>query len=183
MLSLYLGGARSGKSTLAEEAAFAVEAKGKRILYVATAERHPSMAERIELHQRRRPASWYCIEEPRALAQLLLNEGKPNTLILVDCLTLWLTNQLLAEADMALEQRKLLQVLAQVKSQAEVVLVSTEVGHGLIPDDALTQNYVAAAGELHQGIGEIADALWWCSAGRGIEVKTAQANSEGNHGQ
>ncbi|WP_028115350.1 bifunctional adenosylcobinamide kinase/adenosylcobinamide-phosphate guanylyltransferase [Ferrimonas senticii] len=168
MLALYLGGARSGKSALAEAAAIEAEQQGMKVVYVATATPSRSMAARIALHQQRRPLTWRCVEEPLALAQLL-TEANANAVILVDCLTLWLTNQLLADADLALEQQRLLTALAV--TPASVLLVTTEVGHSLIPDDPLSQAFVVAAGELHQAIAALADQVHWCVGGFATELK------------
>ncbi|USD39381.1 bifunctional adenosylcobinamide kinase/adenosylcobinamide-phosphate guanylyltransferase [Ferrimonas sp. SCSIO 43195] len=159
MISLYLGGARSGKSGLAEDWCLASD---KRVLYVATARSHPSMAERIELHRQRRPAHWRCVEEPLNLVRLL-QQANADELLLIDCLTLWLTNQLLAGVDLDNEIDRLGRALSQCS--AEVVLVSTEVGQGLIPDDSLSRSFVCASGQMHQAIAAIAQRVQWCQAG------------------
>ncbi|BDY05241.1 bifunctional adenosylcobinamide kinase/adenosylcobinamide-phosphate guanylyltransferase [Ferrimonas sp. YFM] len=165
MIHLYLGGARSGKSSLAEDRAYRWPGQ---VVYVATARSHPSMAERIELHRKRRPVSWHCIEEPLALAELIA-QAQAGQLLLIDCLTLWLTNQMMAEADLNQARDQLVTALAS--SAAEVVLVSTEVGQGLIPDDPMSQAFVAAAGELHQAIAQEANSVTFCQAGHPIVLK------------
>ncbi|TKB50276.1 bifunctional adenosylcobinamide kinase/adenosylcobinamide-phosphate guanylyltransferase [Ferrimonas sediminicola] len=165
MIHLFLGGARSGKSSLAE--ALCHRWPGQ-VVYVATARSHPSMAERIELHRRRRPQSWHCVEEPLALARLLAEAGE-DQLLLIDCLTLWLTNQMMAGACLDQATEGLIGALSACR--AEVVLVSTEVGQGLIPDDPMSRAFVVAAGELHQGIARVADRVSFCQAGHPIPVK------------
>ncbi|SDJ77977.1 adenosylcobinamide kinase /adenosylcobinamide-phosphate guanylyltransferase [Ferrimonas sediminum] len=159
MISLYLGGARSGKSGLAEAWCLA---SSQRVLYVATARSHPSMAERIELHRQRRPDHWRCIEEPLNLVRLL-EQADADELLLIDCLTLWLTNQLLAGVDLDREIDRLCRALGQCRAQ--VVLVSTEVGQGLIPDDSISRRFVSASGQMHQAIAAIARRVQWCQAG------------------
>ncbi|WP_028111085.1 bifunctional adenosylcobinamide kinase/adenosylcobinamide-phosphate guanylyltransferase [Ferrimonas futtsuensis] len=165
MIHLYLGGARSGKSTLAEERACLWSGQ---VIYVATARSHPSMAERIEQHRSRRPSNWQCIEEPLALAELIAR-ADAGQLLLIDCLTLWLTNQMMAGLDLSQARDQL--VTALDSTSAEVVLVSTEVGQGLIPDDPMSRDFVAAAGELHQAIARVAQTVTFSQAGHPIVLK------------
>ncbi|QIZ76267.1 bifunctional adenosylcobinamide kinase/adenosylcobinamide-phosphate guanylyltransferase [Ferrimonas lipolytica] len=169
MISLYLGGARSGKSGLAEDYLAELDNGSHDIHYIATARQHPSMAQRIALHQQRRPAHWHCHECPLALIELLQQLDQPQALIIVDCLTLWLTNLMMASADLAAATEQLTQQLQQ--SRAEVILVSTEVGQGLIPDDPMSQAFVAASGELHQAIAAVADQVCFCQAGMPLQLK------------
>lgn len=163
MLQLILGGARSGKSRLAEQIA---KDSGLSVIYMATAQAlDEEMQQRIAHHQQQRPAHWQVLEEPIYLADRLLQLDQPNQLILVDCLTLWLTNLLLAE-DHALQQlqmQKLFEVLPQLLSQ--IVLVSNETGLGVVPMGEISRRFVDEAGRLHQTLGQLANKVMFCVAG------------------
>lgn len=163
MLQLILGGARSGKSRLAEQIA---KDSGLSVIYMATAQAlDAEMQQRIAHHQQQRPAHWQVLEEPIYLADRLLQLDQPNQLILVDCLTLWLTNLLLAE-DQALQQQqvqKLLAVLPQLHSQ--IILVSNETGLGVVPMGEISRRFVDEAGRLHQALGQLAHKVMFCVAG------------------
>ena len=148
MIQLVLGGARSGKSRYAENIALN---SGKNVVYVATATAHDAeMQARIQHHQASRPAHWLTVEEPLHLAACLARYAHADTLVIVDCLTLWLT-QLLCHADSALlarETQALLDTLPRLAG--EIVCVSNEVGLGIVPLGELTRRYVDEAGRLHQ---------------------------------
>lgn len=163
MLQLILGGARSGKSRLAEQTA---KESGLSVVYIATAQAlDEEMQQRIQHHQQQRPSHWQLSEEPIFLADQLLQVDQENQLILVDCLTLWLTNLLLAE-DTALQQQqteKLLKVLPQLKS--DIILVSNETGLGVVPMGEISRRFVDEAGRLHQALGQLADKVVFCVAG------------------
>ena len=163
MLQLILGGARSGKSRLAEQTA---KESGLSVVYIATAQAlDEEMQQRIQHHQQQRPSHWQLSEEPIFLADQLLQLDQENQLILVDCLTLWLTNLLLAE-DTALQQQqteKLLKVLPQLKS--DIILVSNETGLGVVPMGEISRRFVDEAGRLHQALGQLADKVVFCVAG------------------
>ncbi|NIE95379.1 bifunctional adenosylcobinamide kinase/adenosylcobinamide-phosphate guanylyltransferase [Acinetobacter sp. Tr-809] len=163
MLQLILGGARSGKSRLAEQTA---KDTGLSVTYIATAQAlDAEMQQRIEHHQQQRPDHWQVLEEPIYLADRLLQCDQTNQLILVDCLTLWLTNLLLAE-DPALQQQqmqKLFEVLPQLQSQ--IILVSNETGLGVIPMGEISRRFVDEAGRLHQTLGQLANKVMFCVAG------------------
>ena len=163
MLQLILGGARSGKSRLAEQIA---KDSGLSVVYIATAQAlDEEMQQRIQHHQQQRPSHWQLSEEPIFLADQLLQLDQENQLILVDCLTLWLTNLLLAE-DTALQQQqteKLLKVLPQLKS--DIILVSNETGLGVVPMGEISRRFVDEAGRLHQALGQLADKVVFCVAG------------------
>ncbi|ENU91426.1 hypothetical protein F971_02518 [Acinetobacter vivianii] len=163
MLQLILGGARSGKSRLAEQIA---KDSGLSVVYIATAQAlDDEMQQRIEYHRQQRPEHWQVCEEPIYLADRLLQCDQPNQLILVDCLTLWLTNLLLAEDTTLLQQQteKLLAVLAQL--QAQVILVSNETGLGVVPMGEISRRFVDEAGRLHQALGQLAHKVTFCVAG------------------
>nr|WP_314370915.1 bifunctional adenosylcobinamide kinase/adenosylcobinamide-phosphate guanylyltransferase [uncultured Acinetobacter sp.] len=163
MLQLILGGARSGKSRLAEQTA---KETGLSVIYIATAQAlDTEMQQRITHHQQQRPAHWHVFEEPIYLADRLLQFDQANQLILVDCLTLWLSNLLLAE-DSALQQQQiqqLLNVLPQLKSK--IILVSNETGLGVVPMGELSRRFVDEAGRLHQNLGQLANKVVFCVAG------------------
>ncbi|EPG37891.1 bifunctional adenosylcobinamide kinase/adenosylcobinamide-phosphate guanylyltransferase [Acinetobacter colistiniresistens] len=163
MLQLILGGARSGKSRLAEQIA---KDTGLSVIYIATAQAlDAEMKQRITHHQQQRPAHWQVLEEPIHLADQLLQCDQANQLILVDCLTLWLSNLLLAE-DPALQQQqmqKLFEVLPQLHSQ--IILVSNETGLGVVPMGEISRRFVDEAGRLHQTLGQLADKVVFCVAG------------------
>ena len=163
MFQLILGGARSGKSRLAEQTA---KETGLSVIYIATAQAlDTEMQQRITHHQQQRPAHWHVFEEPIYLADRLLQFDQANQLILVDCLTLWLSNLLLAE-DSALQQQQiqqLLNVLPQLKSK--IILVSNETGLGVVPMGELSRRFVDEAGRLHQNLGQLANKVVFCVAG------------------
>jgi adenosylcobinamide kinase/adenosylcobinamide-phosphate guanylyltransferase len=159
-LTLVLGGARSGKSRHGE-ALIAAEATPWH--YIATAEAlDTEMAARIAEHRDRRDARWITIEAPRDLAGALdaMREGAP---VLVDCLTLWLSNLLLAEADLEAETARLVAVLAAPRGPW--VAIANEVGLGIVPDNALARRFRDAAGVLNQRLAARADRVVLTVAG------------------
>ncbi|QNW93321.1 bifunctional adenosylcobinamide kinase/adenosylcobinamide-phosphate guanylyltransferase [Acinetobacter seifertii] len=163
MLQLILGGARSGKSRLAEQTAISTQLP---VTYVATAQAlDPEMQSRIAHHQNQRPVHWALVEERLFLANALKKIDQPNQIILVDCLTLWLTNLLLLE-DQSVQQfecEQLLKVLPTLES--EIILVSNETGLGVVPLGEISRRFVDEAGRLHQALGQIADKVVFCVAG------------------
>lgn len=163
MLELILGGARSGKSALAERLA---QAGGRECLYIATATAGDAeMAERIRLHREQRSGFAQTIEEPLALAHVLAQQMRPDRCIVVDCLTLWLTNVLLAEdaTAFARERAALLDVLQRV--EGSVLLVSNEVGLGVVPMDSLSRRFVDESGRLHQQVAALSGRTIFVVAG------------------
>ena len=163
MLQLILGGARSGKSRLAENIA---QQRGIPVIYVATAQAlDDEMQQRIQHHQQQRPKQWKLCVEPIFLADQLLKLDQEHQIILVDCLTLWLTNLLLVE-DQDLQQQqtdKLLEILPKLKS--EIILVSNETGLGVVPMGEISRRFVDEAGRLHQALGQLAHKVMFCVAG------------------
>ena len=163
MMQLILGGARSGKSRLAEQIA---KDSNLNVTYIATAQAFDrEMQARIEHHQAQRPGHWTVIEEPLYLADCLIELDQPNQLILVDCLTLWMSNLLMHEnAELQMQQcQKLLDILPIL--QAEVILVSNETGLGVIPMGEISRKFVDESGRLHQQLGQIAEKVVFCVAG------------------
>lgn len=166
---LVLGGARSGKSRYAES--LAEEGAASRV-YIATAEaRDEEMAARIEAHQRRRGADWQLREAPLNLPEALRDCDGPGGFVLVDCVTLWLTNLLLAEEDTDAAVAELLDVLSQ--TTGTVVLVSNEVGLGIVPDNALARRFRDVAGAANQRIAKAADRVVLVTAGLPMTIKSA----------
>ena len=150
MHELILGGARSGKSRLAEQLA---AGSGLAVRYIATSQAlDGEMSARIAHHRQRRPAAWGLIEEPLELARVLRDHAAPERCLLVDCLTLWLTNLLMLddEARLAAEREALLECLPELPGR--VILVSNETGLGIVPLGELSRRYVDAAGWLHQAL-------------------------------
>lgn len=169
MIQLILGGARSGKSRLAEQKA---KDSGLSVTYVATAQAYDDeMRERIQHHQADRPTDWGLVEEPLYLADRLVQIDQANQLILVDCMTLWMSNLLLNEQkDFQSQQcQKLLEVLPTLKS--EIILVSNETGLGVVPMGQLSRKFVDESGRLHQQLGQIADHVVFCVAGFPMVLK------------
>jgi adenosylcobinamide kinase / adenosylcobinamide-phosphate guanylyltransferase len=177
MLTLILGGARSGKSRLAQRLA----AQAGRVSYVATAraDTDPEMAARIERHRADRPASWRTIEEPLALASAVECAANNADTILVDCLTIWLSNLFWEhrdappgrpEADAGAE----LQRITTIASRSRVILVSNELGSGTVPDSSVTRAFRDAQGLLNQWAAEAADEVILTVAGLPLYLKTVR---------
>ncbi|RLU00395.1 bifunctional adenosylcobinamide kinase/adenosylcobinamide-phosphate guanylyltransferase [Ketobacter sp.] len=172
MIELILGGARSGKSQLAEQRALA---SNKAVVYVATAQNlDGEMAKRIDHHQRRRPPHWTTLEQPIALAQSLKQVDAKDTLILIDCLTLWVSNLLCLEEGhhFALEKQALLDLLPQM--QSDVIMVSNETGLGVVPMGELSRRFVDESGWLHQALAALADQVTLVVAGLPLQLKPTQ---------
>ncbi|MBU2963745.1 bifunctional adenosylcobinamide kinase/adenosylcobinamide-phosphate guanylyltransferase [Citreicella sp. C3M06] len=163
---LITGGARSGKSRLAEDMTLGL---GASAIYIATAEAHDAeMADRIARHQARRGAEWRTVAEPLALAQAL-RDTDGDAPRLVDCLTLWLSNLMLSGADWQAATDDLAALIPT--QRAPVIFVTNEVGDGIVPENALARAYRDAAGLVNQSIARSCDELWLCVAGHPIKVK------------
>ena len=164
-LTLVLGGARSGKSRYAEGL---ITALPRPWIYVATGEAlDAEMGERIAAHRARRGEGWTTIEAPRALAAALTEEAAAP--VLVDCLTLWLSNLMMAEAAIEDEIEHLVAALA--KARAPVVVVANEVGSGIVPDNALGRRFRDLQGGLNQRIAAQADRVVLMVAGLPLTLK------------
>jgi adenosylcobinamide kinase/adenosylcobinamide-phosphate guanylyltransferase len=165
--TLVLGGARSGKSTFAERL---VCDSGLARVYVATGEAGDTeMRERIDHHRERRGGDWQTIEEPLALAETLAREARAERAILVDCLTLWLSNLMHANRDIEAESGRLSAVLRGAPGL--LVLVSNEVGLGLVPETPLGRAFRDAQGRLNQAIAGVADNVVFIAAGLPLWLK------------
>ncbi len=168
MKELILGGARSGKSRYAEQRA---SASGDPVTYIATATAlDAEMTQRIAHHRARRPASWELCEEPLALAAALERAALPGRCLIVDCLTLWLSNLLAAgEARRERECAALLDLLPTLPGA--VLLVSNEVGWGIVPDNAAARRFRDEAGRLHQQLATVCDHVTLVVAGLPLALK------------
>jgi len=169
MLQLILGGARSGKSRLAEKLA---AESGCAVTYIATSQPlDGEMNERVRHHRERRPAHWALIEEPVELARVLRENARADACLLVDCLTLWLTNLLMLEDPQRLNAQRdaLLECLGDLPG--EIVFVSNETGMGVVPLGELTRRYVDEAGWLHQALAERCQRVVLTVAGLPLTLK------------
>lgn len=173
MHELILGGARSGKSALAERRALD---SGRSVVYVATAQAlDAEMAARIDHHRARRPAQWHSVEAPISLAAALRAHAAPAHCVLVDCLTLWLSN-LLGDADAQAFERERDDLLATLPTlPGQVLLVSNEVGQGVVPMGALSRRFVDEAGRLHQALAAQCGRVCLVVAGLPLWLKGAPA--------
>ncbi|MCF7202168.1 bifunctional adenosylcobinamide kinase/adenosylcobinamide-phosphate guanylyltransferase [Pseudomonas oligotrophica] len=172
MLELILGGARSGKSRFAERLA---AESGLAVTYIATSQAlDGEMSARIAHHRQRRPVHWSLVEEPLQLARVLREQAAPQRCLLVDCLTLWLTNLLMLDdaARLAEERDALLECLDGLPGR--VLLVSNETGLGVVPLGELTRRYVDEAGWLHQAVADRAQRVTFMVAGLPMTLKGAQ---------
>ena len=168
MRELILGGARSGKSALAQRRA---GESGLAVTYVATATAGDAeMAERIAQHRADRPAQWALVEEPRALGEVVRDHAGAGCCLLVDCLTLWLANLLGAgEADFERQRADFLAALDE--AAGTVILVSNEVGQGVVPADPLSRRFVDEAGRLHQAVAARCERATLVTAGLPMPLK------------
>lgn len=174
-LTLVLGGARSGKSRFAEETVerFAEGSAGTPV-YLATAQAGDGeMAERIRHHRNRRGPHWHTVEEPLDLIGALCDACAPDRAVLVDCLTLWVTNLMLADRDVDAEGEALAEVLGVLGGP--VVFVSNEVGQGIVPDNAMARAFRDHAGRLHQAIAARAHRVYFVVAGLPMPLKDIAA--------
>lgn len=166
-VTLILGGARSGKSRKAEELVTALPAPW---IYIATAQAFDAeMQDRIRVHQGGRAEGWVTVEEPLDLVTALTRANGTDRPVLVDCLTLWLTNIMLADRDVEAEAMRLMHLLPTLR--VPVVLVGNEVGLGIVPDNRLSRLFRDHAGRLHQDIARIAGKVLFMAAGLPMTLK------------
>jgi len=173
MQHLVLGGARSGKSHYAEQLALASH---KEVIYIATGSAgDDEMQARIKKHQADRPKYWQTIEEPVLLADVIERYANTHHCLLVDCLTLWLSNILFDsqgnyQEDIFLQQKQaLLNELPHI--HADIILVSNEVGSGIIPIDSMSRRFVDEAGRLHQQLAKLCSHVTLVTAGLAQQLK------------
>jgi len=181
--SLVFGGARSGKSAFAEQLASRLSDGKKEVLYLATAKAGDAeMQERIEHHRTRRPAHWGTLEQSLELGAAITAASRADNIILVDCLTVWLSNLLFSEVtdfpevghitppqQFAVQRQALLDTLTQAPGQ--IILVSNEVGMGIVPMGAVSRWFIDEAGRLNQAVAAIADNVVWVAAGLPLYFK------------
>lgn len=180
MRTLVIGGTRSGKSAHAEALALA---SGKRVIYIATAEAgDEEMQQRIAHHRDRRDKRWITVEQPITLGTLIEQHGDEEVVLLIDCLTVWLSNLLFSEAmafpevghieppDVFHRERKAL-LNALQNARADVILVANEVGQGVVPTGAITRWFVDEAGRLNQAVAAICDRAVLVVAGLPLLLK------------
>ena len=165
--SLILGGARSGKSARALRAA---EALSSGRIFIATAEaRDEEMAARIAKHRAEREGGWRTVEAPLDLIRALNVHAAPGAVCLVDCLTLWLSNLMLAERDAEYEIAALCDGIECI--EGSVVFVSNEIGLGLVPETPLGRRFRDAQGRLNQKVAAVCDRVEFVAAGLPITLK------------
>lgn len=163
MRTLILGGVRSGKSRQAEDLALASDLHVTCLVTAQPLDRE--MAERIESHRARRPSDWAVVEEPVRLAKAMDQWRNKGGCLIIDCLTLWLTN-LLCDGDLGLlerERKRFLEAYADLPG--EVIVVSNEVNMGVVPADEMSRRYCDLAGELHQRLADLSDRVILTVAG------------------
>ena len=171
-VTLVLGGARSGKSTHAEKLVTGslFGATPRPAVYIATAEAGDvEMATRIMVHRTRRGGAWTTIEEPLKLAEALQTAAAHGQPVLVDCLTLWLSNHMLADHGLEALSAELANLLSAPRGPWFVV--SNEVGLGIVPDNALGRRFRDAQGRLNQRVAAVADRVFFMVAGLPMQVK------------
>ena len=173
MKSLILGGIRSGKSRYAAELA---GAEARPVTLIATARiLDDEMAARIEAHRMSRPPDWMLVEEPTRLAAALVANASPTSTVIVDCLTLWLTNLLCDEDAQALKRESDLLLDVFPTLSGSCVLVANEVGFGIIPVNALARRFADQAGVLHQQLAAMCDSVVLMAAGLPMTLKAPHA--------
>lgn len=164
---LVLGGARSGKSSYAEKL---VEGSGLQPVYLATGRAYDKeMESRISIHRNRRGLQWQTVEEPLNLVGALEKHVGHGCFVLVDCLTLWITNLMMAEQNIAAETEALIAALRELSGP--VVFVSNEVGLGIVPENRMAREFRDHAGFLHQAVASVADEVYFMAAGLPLKMK------------
>ena len=167
-VTLVLGGARSGKSAYAERL---IEASGLKPVYLATGRAFDGeMESRIADHRERRGERWRTVEAPLDLVGAIVAEAGSGSAVLVDCLTLWLTNLMLDDRPVAQESSALVAGLSRHRG-GPLVLVSNEVGLGIVPDNVMARAFRDHAGRLHQDIAAVAQQVVFVAAGLPLKLK------------
>lgn len=185
-LMLILGGARSGKSAFAEQLA---SSSGKRVAYIATASgSDEEMRERIVRHRRSRPADWQTVEEPLDLAEAVRSAGASSDVLLLDCMTLWLSNWMAQQPyEVLLEDGvsppllhdegalravdTLLKALAELGPEKVLLVISNEVGLGIVPPYQLGRVYRDTLGYVNQRLAKAAERVYLMVAGLAVDIK------------
>lgn len=162
-----IGGARSGKSRYAQERA---EATGLSPVFIATAQAFDDeMRNRIDRHQADRGGTWRTVEAPIELARAIRTHNAPDKVILVDCLTLWVTNLMLSDQDIVEAMSDLADAIAT--AQGDIIIVSNEVGCGIVPENALARRFRDEAGRINQQVAATAHEVQLVSAGLTLQLK------------
>lgn len=168
-VTLVLGGARSGKSAFAQKAAEAAAGQRRPVLIATGQAFDAEMSERIARHQADRGNAWDTIEAPLDLLSVMTQLDEKNVVV-VDCLTLWLSNHLLADDDLAMQRAALVEAVRACP--ASLWLVSNEVGWGVVPETALGRRFRDEAGRLHQDLAQVAQAVVLIVAGLPLSLKS-----------
>lgn len=168
-VTLVLGGARSGKSAFAQKAAEAAAGQRRPVLIATGQAFDAEMSERIARHQADRGNAWDTIEAPLDLLSVMTQLDEQNVVV-VDCLTLWLSNHLLADDDLAMQRAALVEAVRACP--ASLWLVSNEVGWGVVPETALGRRFRDEAGRLHQDLAQVAQAVVLIVAGLPLSLKS-----------
>lgn len=163
-----IGGARSGKSSFALSEAAKVSG---RKAYIATAEAlDKEMKDRIEKHRKERSKEWDTLEEPLKIADAIKKTAGSYNGVILDCLTLWLSNIIQAELDVALQIENFISTLS-ARHSSRVYIVSNEVGMGIVPDNELARKFRDLAGMLNQKVAELSDDVYLVTAGIPLKIK------------
>lgn len=166
-ITLVVGGTRSGKSAFAENYVLSVH---KQPVYLATAEIfNEEMKKRVETHQSRRQSNWINVEEPVDILKALQHHNSADKIILVDCLSVWLGNLMEHHLDVEQEMANLVDGLAAI--EVETVIVASEVGLGIVPENKLARDFSDYAGALNQKIAAIAANVFFVAAGLPLRLK------------
>lgn len=172
MIHFIIGGARSGKSSYAENLA---GNSGAEVIYIATAQAYDDeMQGRIQQHKKRRPSEWLTFEEPLEISNVINNESHINTCLLIDCMTLWMSNLLCENKDISHYKQQLIDALRKV--EGDIILVSNETGMGVIPMGELTRRFCDESGWLHQEIAALADQVVLMVAGIPVVIKSISSD-------
>jgi len=171
-VTFVLGGARSGKSAHAEALALKM-ADRARLVYVATAEIFDEeMESRIALHRERRGPEWDLVEAPVDLPAAISDNGAAGQVLLIDCLSVWATNLLIHEHDPDAARQDLIEAIGKCK--ARIVLVASETGLGIVPDNRLSRRFRDINGLQNQAVATIADEVFFIAAGLALRIKPPQ---------
>ena len=169
-ISFVIGGARSGKSIHAETLAKTQHTAPGQLVYLATAQIFDEeMQTRIDLHRQRRGGEWVLAEAPIDLVDTLRSFDHPNNVVLVDCLSVWVTNLIIGEHDVATARDGLIAHLA--KSISSLVFVASETGLGIVPDNALSRQFRDESGRLNQMVAAASDDVFFVTAGIAQKIK------------
>ena len=182
-IQFILGGARSGKSQFAEDLAIKLfnnkDADGAQLVYLATAEVFDEeMRLRIDQHKARRDSKWKLYEAPINLPSIIQKVDSSNSIILVDCISVWITNLLINGLNAHDYRKVLIQKLSMLKGQ--IILVSSETGLGIVPDNILSRQFRDANGLTNQSIARVADSVFFLVAGIPQKIKASNHNSSGD---